>query len=110
MAAKTPRPLALSGDLSLRSISELHTQLIEAVDGHEAVAIGTADVESIDVAAIQLLVSATRTAAARGRHVSLTAAADGAVGRALIAAGFFAADGTPKVPSLSSWTITREAA
>jgi ABC-type transporter Mla MlaB component len=110
MAAKTPRPLVLSGDLSLRSISELHTQLIEAVDGHEAVAIGTAGVESIDVAAIQLLVSATQTAAARGRRVSLTAPADGPVARALIAAGFFKADGTPKIPSLSSWTIVREAA
>lgn len=51
MTANYPRPLALSGDLSLRSISGLHTQLIEAIDGHEAVFIGTEAVDSTREAA-----------------------------------------------------------
>lgn len=110
MAANYPRPLALSGDLSLRSISGLHTQLIEAIDGHEAVFIGTEAVDSIDIAALQLLVSATKTAAARGRQVSLAAPDGGPVARALVAAGLFTPAGVPKVASLSCWTITREAA
>lgn len=110
MASLNLHPLPLSGDLSLRSIAELHIQLTRAIDGHEAIAVGTDGVDSIDAATLQLLVSAARTAAARGRQLSLAAPADGPVARALVAAGFFTADGTPKVPSLSSWTIVREAA
>lgn len=103
-------PLHLSGDLSLRSISELHARLTEAIAAHDAVAIGTDAVDSIDVAALQLLVSATRTATAQGRTLTVSAAEGSAVARTLVAAGFFAADGTPKVATLSTWTITREAA
>ncbi len=94
----------------MRSISELHAKLTEAIAAHEAVAIGTDAVDSIDIASLQLLVSATKTAAAQGRTLAVTAAEGGAVARTLIAAGFFAADGSPKVASLSTWTITREAA
>jgi ABC-type transporter Mla MlaB component len=110
MSQSLPHPLALSGDLSLRSIAELHAKLTQAFAAHDAVAIGTDAVESIDVASVQLLVSATKTAAAQGRTLTVTAAANGPVARTLIAAGFFAADGSPKLPTLSTWTISREAA
>lgn len=107
---KSLHPLQLSGDLSLRSIAELHAKLTEAIAAHDAVAVDTAAVESIDVAAVQLLVSATKTAAAQGRTLTVTASAGSPVARTLIAAGFFAADGSPKAPTLSSWTIASEAA
>lgn len=94
----------------MRSISELHKTLTQAIAAHEAIAIATDAVESIDVAALQLLVSATKSATAQGRSLSLTAADGSAVARTLVAAGFFAADGSPKVPTLSTWTISREAA
>ena len=110
MPRPSPHPLRLSGDLSLRNISELHQRLTEALAEHQAIDLQTAEVESADTGTLQLLVSAAKTAAARGRQVSLTATADGPVARTLVAAGFFAADGTPKIPSLSSWTIVREAA
>lgn len=110
MPSHLPYPLHLSGDLSLRSISELHATLTQAIATHEAVVVATDAVDSIDVAAMQLLVSATASAAARGRTLSLTAAPGGAVARTLVSAGFFAADGSCKVPTLPTWTITHEAA
>jgi ABC-type transporter Mla MlaB component len=110
MSKLLPHPLHLSGDLSLRSISELHSRLTEAVTAHPAVSIDTSAVESIDVAAVQLLVSATRTAAAQGRTLTVTAPENGPVARTLVGAGLFTADGTPKSAILSTWTISREAA
>lgn len=110
MPSPLPHALHLSGDLSLRSISELHAKLTEAIAAHDAVAIGTDAVESIDIAALQLLVSATRTADAQGRKLSVSAVEGSTMARTLIAAGFFAADGAPRVATLSTWTITREAA
>jgi ABC-type transporter Mla MlaB component len=106
----TSHPLHLSGDLSLRAIAGLQTDLQRAVNDHPAILVETAAVESIDIAAIQLLISAARTAAANGKTLGLVAEADSAVGRALVAAGLFAADGRALVPTLSHWTITREAA
>lgn len=110
MPKSLPHPLALSGDLSLRSIAELHARLTEAVAAHDAVAVDTADVTSIDVASLQLLVSATRTAAAQGRTLTVSASSGSAAARTMIAAGFLAADGSPKLSELSTWTIAREAA
>ncbi|MGV3491976.1 MAG: STAS domain-containing protein [Devosia sp.] len=106
----TSYPLHLSGDLSLRTISELHADLQRAVSENASVTLDTTGVESIDTAAIQLLVSAARTVEAAGGALALTAGADTPVGRALIAAGLFAADGTARAKTLSHWTITDEAA
>jgi hypothetical protein len=100
----------LSGDLSLRNISELHTRLLQALAEHRAIDLATAEVESVDVGTLQLLVSATRSAVADDRHLSLAADAATPMGRALVRAGFFTADGRPLVATLSSWTLTREAA
>ncbi len=93
----------------MRNISELHQRLTEALSEHQAIAIDTADVESVDAGTLQLLVAATKTAATTDRTLSLDADAATPMGRALIRAGFFSENGRPLVPSLS-WTITREAA
>ena len=110
MSRPSPNPLCLSGDLSLRNISELHQRLQRALSEHQAIAIDTTDVESVDAGTLQLLVSAAKTAAAAGRALNLAADAATPMGRALIRAGFFTEAGRPLVPTLSSWTITREAA
>ncbi|ODT26734.1 MAG: hypothetical protein ABS35_10300 [Kaistia sp. SCN 65-12] len=110
MSRSSAHPLHLSGDLSLRNISELQTRLKQALAEHRAIDIDTAGVESIDVGTLQLLVSATRSAAADDRSLSLAAGAGTPMGRALVRAGFFSGDGRPLVPTLSSWTLTREAA
>lgn len=110
MSRPSTHPLHLSGDLSLRNIAELHTRLLQALAEHHAIAVDTAAVESIDAGTLQLLVSAARTAVADGRTLSLAADAATPMGRALVRAGFFTGDGRSLVPTLSSWTLTREAA
>jgi ABC-type transporter Mla MlaB component len=110
MTPSSVHALRLSGDLSLRTISELHATLKAVLAQHKAIAVDTRAVESIDAGTLQLLVSATTTAAAAGRLLSLAAAPDTPMSRALVGAGFFAPDGRLLVPSLTSWTIAREAA
>lgn len=110
MSRSSAHPLRLSGDLSLRNISELHTRLLQALAEHRAIAVDTAAVESIDVGTLQLLVSATTSAVADDRTLNLSADAATPMGRALVRAGFFTGDGRPLVAPLSSWTLTREAA
>ena len=110
MSRPSPHPLRLSGDLSLRNISELHQRLTEALAEHQAIDLETTEVESVDAGTLQLLVSAAKSAAATGRTLNLAAAAASPMGRALVRAGFFTEAGRLQVPTLSSWTITREAA
>lgn len=110
MSRPSAHPLDLSGDLSLRNIAELHTRLLQALAEHRAIDLTTAAVESVDVGTLQLLVAATKSAAADDRALSLVADMATPMGRALVRAGFFTADGRPLVPTLPSWTLTREAA
>ncbi len=110
MSRSSAHPLHLSGDLSLRNISELHSRLLQALAEHRAIELNTAAVESVDVGTLQLLVSATTTAAAEDRTLSLVADAATPMGSALVRAGFFTGDGRPLVPTLISWILTREAA
>jgi hypothetical protein len=100
----------LSGDLSLRNIAELHTRLLQALAEHRAIELNTAAVETVDVGTLQLLVSATQSATADDRTLRLAADAATPMGRALVRAGFFTGDGKPLVATLSTWTLTREAA
>lgn len=110
MSRPPSHPLRLSGDLSLRNISELHRRLTEALAEHQAIDLDTREVESADTGTLQLLVAAAKTAAATGRTLGLAADAASPMGRALVRAGFFTEAGRPLVATLSSWTITREAA
>lgn len=101
----TPFSLTLSGELGLRGITALKAQIAAALADHDAVAIDTDAVESADTSAIQLLLSAQKTADADGKALSLTAAAAGPLAGTLMALGLVAADGTPLVPETSTWTI-----
>lgn len=110
MSRPSAHPLHLSGDLSLRNIAELHTRLLQALAEHRAIDLDTTAVESIDAGTLQLLVSATNSARADDRSLHLVADAATPMGRALVRAGFFTGDGRPLVATLSTWTLTREAA
>lgn len=100
-----PFSLKLSGELGLRGIDALKAQIAEALASHDAVAIDTTEVESADASAIQLLLSAQKTANADGKAMSLSAGAETPLGRTLVALGMVAADGAPLVPETSTWTI-----
>jgi ABC-type transporter Mla MlaB component len=99
----TPFSLTLSGELGLRGIDALKAEIAAALSDHEAVAIDTAAVESAYTSAIQLLLSAQKTANADGKALTLTAT--GPLAKTLMALGLVAADGTPLVPETSTWTI-----
>jgi len=100
-----PYSLKLSGELGLRGIEALKAQIAEALSSHDAVAIDTSAVEGVDASAIQLLLSAQKTANADGKAMSLSASAAMPLGRTLVALGLVAADGAPLVPETSTWTI-----
>ncbi len=110
MSRPSAHPLLLSGDLSIRNISELQNRLLQALAEHRAIELATAGVESIDVGTLQLLVAATKSAAADDRTLGLAADSATPMGRALVRAGFFTEAGRPLVPTLPTWTLTREAA
>ncbi len=106
----TPFSLKLSGELGLRGIDALRREIAAALAEHEAVAIDTTAVEAADTSAIQLLLSAQKTASLEGKALSLAATAAGPLAKTLVALGLVAADGTPLVPETSTWTITKAAA
>ena len=108
--SSTAHPLPFGGDLTLRAIRELQLRLREIVTGARSVTLDTATVENIDIAGLQLLVSASHFASASGGAFAVTAPADGPVARILHDAGFLGTDGTALVPSISSWSITSGAA
>ncbi|MDP3317169.1 MAG: STAS domain-containing protein [Devosia sp.] len=102
--------LELSGELGLRDIEKLKSDIMAALEAHDAVALETSLVESADASAVQLLLAAQKTANAEGKSLSLSAPASGALARTLSTLGLVAADGTPLVPETSTWTISKAAA
>jgi ABC-type transporter Mla MlaB component len=101
----TPFSLTLSGELGLRGIEALKAEIAAALAGNDIVAIDTAGVEGADTSAIQLLLSAQKTANADGKTMSLTATEAGPLAGVLVALGLVAPDGAPLVPETSTWTI-----
>jgi anti-anti-sigma regulatory factor len=99
----TPFSVKLSGALGLRGIGALRDEIAEALAAHEAVAIDSTAVESADTSAIQLLLSAQKTANVEGKALTLTAA--GPLAKTLVALGLVGADGASLVPETSTWTI-----
>jgi ABC-type transporter Mla MlaB component len=99
----TPFSLRLSGELGLRGIEALRGEIAAALAEHEGVAIDATAVEAADTSAIQLLLSAQKTANAEGKALTLVAA--GPLAATLVALGLVAADGAPLVPETSTWTI-----
>lgn len=104
----TPFSVLLSGELGLRGIEALKAEITAALAGYDEVVIDATTVESADTSAIQLLLSAQKTANADGKALSLTAA--GPLAATLVTHGLLRADGTPLVPETSTWTITKAAA
>lgn len=106
----TPFSVLLSGELGLRGIEALKAEITAALAGYDEVVIDATAVESADTSAIQLLLSAQKTANADGKTLSLTAAASGPLTGTLVKLGLLRTDGAPLVPETSTWTITGAAA
>lgn len=65
-----PTTVSLSGDCSIRTITDLHVTLQGGLRAGDVV-VDMAAVEDADVTLVQLMISAARTASATGRDFSI---------------------------------------
>lgn len=94
----------LSGDLTIRAISVIHDQFVEALGAHASVIAEVAPDAAVDLTFIQLMESARRSAGEAGVDFGLAAPAAGALLETLQRGGFLA-DAT----SRQFWLLTSEA-
>jgi anti-anti-sigma regulatory factor len=82
--------LALSGRLSIATVSATHAHLQEAVAEHRQLILDISDVEEVDLSFVQVVESARKSATRMGGGVSLARPAEGALRTALVTGGFLA--------------------
>ncbi|MBO0902859.1 STAS domain-containing protein [Jiella sonneratiae] len=83
---ETPSDYALAGDVSIRDVDALAADLRDRL-ARGALAIRTGDLQSIDVAVLQLLLSARKSASAAGSAFSIDADEAGTLALAIDRAG-----------------------
>ena len=84
--------LALSGRLTINEAETVRDELLRHIAGCDKLTIDDGGLEAVDVAGLQLLISARRSAERAGKAVGLATAPDGALLAALTAAGFRSAE------------------
>jgi ABC-type transporter Mla MlaB component len=99
----THHTVELTGALTIRSAAALRDQLQSALAAADTVTLDCIGVTSADIAALQLLVAAQKSAAADGKAVRLLAPAGTALNSLLRQAGFLDPDGKPKAPDFEFW-------
>lgn len=82
--------LSLSGDLTIRSITDIRARMVEAFRGHDVVSTKIADDAIVDLTLIQLMESARASARDAGKRFSLAAPATGPLRETLERGGFLA--------------------
>lgn len=80
----------LAGVQTIRTIHDSHHRLDAALAAHAAIEIALDAVTELDLALIQLVVAAKRSADRAGKPLALAAPADGALRQTLDRAGFLA--------------------
>ena len=69
MSTMEPRKVALAGSYTVERASELKDQLLEALNGSDAVDLDISGLTGGDLAMLQVLCSAQKTCAARGKAI-----------------------------------------
>jgi ABC-type transporter Mla MlaB component len=92
--------LALQGTLTISRVDELRAEILEAIHTHPSVAFDCAQAEEIDVAFLQLLIGANRTAEKLGKTVRFLAPPSALLADAIARCGF------PAVPPTTSLAQT----
>lgn len=103
MASANTQIFALSGAVGLKNAPELVERLRAAIVQSEALVIDAEGLDSLDVAALQLLVSAHKSALLQGKSVSLRRPPTGVLREALARAGFIDAQGRALAPAGALW-------
>ena len=88
--------LELSGRLTINEAEMTRDQLLRGLADCQRLTLETARLEAVDLAGLQLLISARRSAEQVGKAVRLAAAPKGALLRALIDAGLLPVEGNGK--------------
>lgn len=92
--------LALQGTLTISRADELRAEILEAIHTHPVVALDCAEAEDVDVAFLQLLIAANRSAEQLGKTVRFLAPPSGVLADAIMRCGF------PPVPPTTSLAQT----
>lgn len=100
--------ISLSGHVRLDAAEALALDLASALGGGGEVLVDTGAADSLDVAIVQVLVAAHRSAAERGARLSVRAPEGGALARAFLKLGIGAACDLPPVWTGDCWTGLRE--
>lgn len=85
---ETKTVLRFGGTVDLTTIADAHQAIRTALAEHADVAIDVGDIAETDLSFIQLIESARRTAAERGKMLALTAPASGVLYETLTRGGF----------------------
>jgi ABC-type transporter Mla MlaB component len=96
--------VALSGDLGIRNVAELLTQLRTALSEHRSITLDCSGLTGADIATVQMLVAARKTAAAEGRALQLRYPPGVPLAALLTQIGFLTTAGAPKTPHDGFWT------
>lgn len=104
--SKTPSPVDLGIDPSIKTVAELRDQLITAIAEQDSVVVSAARTTSIDISVLQLLASAHRSATAAGKPIAIQASSDGALQQTLQRTGFVSPAGEPLTREGSFWIPT----
>jgi ABC-type transporter Mla MlaB component len=92
--------LALQGNLTISRIDEIHAELFTALHAYVAVDLDCTQAEDVDVAFLQILIAANRTAEKLGKAIRFATPPSGALAAAITRCGF------PSVPATTSLAMT----
>ncbi len=94
----------LAGSLGLRDAARLSAELAEALAQPGPLTIDCSGLGDVDLAIVQLLVAAHKTAAATGKPLTLVSPPGGPLAALLVQAGFVSPDGRPLTPQGQFWS------
>jgi hypothetical protein len=84
--------ISLDGARTVRTADQSHSLLLEAFRNASSITVDCSQITEADLSLVQLLLSARKSAAAGGKRLSLSHAAEGALGSVLTRGGFLSAD------------------
>lgn len=93
----------LEGKIGLRDARRTLELLEQAINAFPSVEVDLSAVTEADVCAVQLLISARKSAASVGRRLTLVVPADGAVQSVVVRAGLLGANGRARGAAEEFW-------
>ncbi|MDB5600428.1 MAG: hypothetical protein JWN71_2472 [Xanthobacteraceae bacterium] len=94
---------ALVGPLTVRTATQIHARLLEAIRSQPSISIDCSAATEVDLSFIQLVLAARNSAEAAGKSLSLAAPASGALLERLSQAGLVGRAHAPPVAGQAFW-------